>query len=104
MGGITSPRAGACRDVGMKQRSEGGGFAGHAHFRSHSVDIREPLKDFKLGKTQVRTSQNFRAARDSRGCVPLFASEENSQSLEREGTCQRLPSEVVVESRPKTDP
>lgn len=37
-------------EVGVKQRPEGGGFAGRAQFRSHSVDIREPVKDFKLGK------------------------------------------------------
>lgn len=36
-------------EVGMKQGPEGGGFAGQAQFRSHSVDIREPVKDFKLG-------------------------------------------------------
>lgn len=34
----------------MKQRPKGGGFAGQAQFRSHSVDIRETVKDFKLGK------------------------------------------------------
>ena len=37
-------------EVGVKQHPEGGGFAGQAQFRSHSVDIREPVKDFKLGK------------------------------------------------------
>ena len=37
-------------EVGVKQHPEGGGFAGQAQFRSHSVGIREPVKDFKLGK------------------------------------------------------
>lgn len=81
-GGNNKPKGRGMQRCWDEAGSEGGGFAGHAHFRSHSVDIREPLKDFKLGKTQVHTSQNFRAGRDSRGCVPLFASEENIQSLE----------------------
>lgn len=91
-------------EVGVKQHPKGGGFAGQAQFRSHSVDIREPVKDFKLGKKQVHTSQNFRVGRESRGYVPLSSSEENSQTLGRGGTTQRLPSEVVLESRQETTP
>lgn len=47
---MTSPGAGAGGNAKMKQGSEGGGSAGQVQFRSHSVDIREPLKDFKLRK------------------------------------------------------
>ena len=44
----------------------------------------------------MHTSPNFRVGRESRGCVPLFSSEENSQTLGRVGTSQRLPDEVVL--------
>lgn len=52
----------------------------------------------------MHTPPNFKVGRESRGYVPLSSSEENSQILGREGTSQRLPDEVVLESRQETTP